>query len=198
MLVLLDTSHDLDDCAKEIGCEVEQLLTPLTRFNLQRPSARFGIDNGAYSGFCKGDFLSLLEREKEKISQCLFVAAPDVIGSARRTLEVFRYWEPLLRDWPIALVAQDGQQDLTILWSLVSAVFIGGSTEFKMSIHAAQIIAAAKMQDKWVHVGRVNTPGRFEYFEKLGADSIDGTGLSRYSWMRESVYKHQRQPELIK
>ncbi|MBO0858840.1 MAG: hypothetical protein J2P21_10290 [Chloracidobacterium sp.] len=29
-------------------------------------------------------------------------------------------------------------------------------------------------------VGVVNSLGRFEYFERLGADSIDGTGLARY------------------
>jgi hypothetical protein len=31
MIVLLDNAHDLDECAAELGCEVGQLLTPLTR-----------------------------------------------------------------------------------------------------------------------------------------------------------------------
>jgi hypothetical protein len=50
---------------------------------------------------------------------------------------------------------------------------------------------------QWVHAGRVNTPGRFEYFESLGADSIDGTGLSRYSWMRERIYENATKPKLF-
>jgi hypothetical protein len=43
----------------------------------------------------------------------------------------------------------------------------------------------------------VNTPGRFEWAEQLGVDSIDGTGLSRYSWMRERIYENQRAPKLF-
>ena len=197
VLVLLDTSQKLDDCAAELGCDVEQLLTPLTRYRLQRPESRFAIDNGAFSSFDSKAFDAMLKREFERRANCIFVCAPDVVGSARRTLEVFSRWKDRLKDWPIALVAQDGQQDMDIPWDEIKAVFIGGSTEFKLSIHATQIVRAAKMLDKWVHVGRVNTPGRFEYFEKMGADSIDGTGLSRYSWMREKIYHDQRQPELI-
>lgn len=196
MLVLLDTSQKLDDCAAELGCEVEQLLTPLTRFNLQRPEARFAIDNGAFSGLNIKAFQSLLAREKHRQSQCIFVAVPDVVGSARRTLELFEHWRHHLTGWPLALVAQDGQQDMPIPWDQINAVFIGGSTEFKLSKHAEQIVRAAKALGKWVHAGRVNTPGRFEYFKKMGADSIDGTGMSRFSWMREAIYAKSKQLSL--
>lgn len=196
MLALLDTSHGLDDCAAELGCEVEQLLTPLTRFRLQRPESRFAIDNGGYSNFEEAAFMALLEREKERIDNCIFVCAPDVVGSARRTLEIFSAWRGKIYPWPVALVIQDGQQDLPIPWEQFKAVFIGGTTDFKMSEHVRHIVAAAKIMGKWVHAGRVNTPGRFEYFEKLGADSIDGTGLSRYSWMREAIYMRDHQKEL--
>ena len=197
MLVLLDTSTPLDQCAAEIGCKVEQLLTPLTRFNLQRPKAKFAIDNGAFSKFDAKGFKSLLAREFERREQCLFVCAPDVVGSARRTLEVFEHWKESLEDWPLALVAQDGQQDLPIPWDEIDAIFIGGSTEFKTSNYSVQIIKAAKAIGKWVHVGRVNTPGRFEWAEALGVDSIDGSGLARYSWMRESIYKISQQERMF-
>lgn len=197
MLVLLDTSQSLDVCASEIGCEVQQLLTPLTRFKLQRPDAKFAIDNGAFSKFnCKA-FEALLAREFDKREQCLFVCVPDVVGSARRTLEVFEHWKKSLKDWPLALVAQDGQQDLPIPWDEIDAVFIGGSTEFKTSMHSVQIIKAAQALGKWVHVGRVNTPGRFEWAEALGVNSIDGSGLARYSWMRESIYKLSQQERMF-
>jgi len=196
MLVLLDTGYDLDEAAAELGCQVEQLLTPLTRYSLQRPGSRFAIDNGAFSRFDKQAFWALLAREYERRDNCLFVCAPDVVGSARRTLEAFDKWEPLLGGWPVALVIQDGQQDMPIPWERVDAIFIGGSTEFKLSQHAVQIIKCAQIMEKWVHVGRVNTPGRYEYFQQLGADSIDGTGLSRFSWMREQIYTSRRQPGL--
>lgn len=190
MIAMLDTSHDLNECEDEIGCPVEQLLTPLTRFRRQHINAHFAIDNGAFAGFKRDDFLSLLAREHGNCHLCRFVAVPDVVGSARRTLEVFETWRYKMGGWPLALVMQDGQEDLDIPWNGIDAIFIGGSTEWKMSDAAADCVRAAKAlnKPKWVHAGRVNAPGRFEHFEKLGADSIDGTGLSRYSWMRERIH----------
>lgn len=197
MIVLLDTSTKLDICEAEIGCEVNQLLTPLTRFKLQRPQSPFAIDNGAFSRFDAPAFEALLAREFSRRKQCLFVTVPDVVADARRTLEVFEHWAPRLMRWKIAFAAQDGQEHLPIPWKHIQAVFIGGSTAWKMSVQAAAIIKAAKAMNKWIHVGRVNTPGRFEYFEELGADSIDGTGLSRYTHMRQSLYQKETAPNLF-
>jgi hypothetical protein len=198
MIALLDTSHNLNEASKELGCQVEQLLTPLTRFKPQQPDARFAIDNGAFARFDRESFETLLARENHRRHLCRFVAVPDVVGSARRTLEVFDHWYEQIGQWPLALVAQDGQEDLPIPWELIAAVFIGGSTEWKLGFHAQTVIKAAQALGKWVHAGRVNTPARFEYFEKLGVDSIDGTGLSRYSWMRERIYKASIEPGLFK
>jgi hypothetical protein len=196
---MLDTSHDLTVAQAELGCPVEQLLTPLTRFNRKNPELRFAIDNGAYAGFSPQVFTTLLEREWESRSMCRFVAVPDVVGSARRTLEVFEHWRYKLTGWPLALVAQNGQEDLPIPWDSIEAVFIGGNgtPDWKLSKHAEAICKAAKAMGKWVHAGRVNTPARFEYFERLGADSIDGTGLSRYSHMRERIHREAIQPNLL-
>jgi hypothetical protein len=194
---MLDTSEDLTVAEKEMGCTVEQLLTPLTRFKRQQQDSMYAIDNGAFSGFDKKAFLALLKREWNSRELCRFVAVPDVVANARRTLEVFEGWRFHLTGWKLALVMQDGQEDLPIPWDSIDAVFIGGSTEWKLSKHAAEVIRAAKALDKWVHAGRVNTPARFEYFERLGADSIDGTGLARYSWMRERIHREAIQPNLL-
>jgi hypothetical protein len=198
MIALLDTSHDLNQAAQELGCGVEQLLTPLTRFRPQQPDARFAIDNGAFAGFERKAFEALLDREYDRRHLCRFVVVPDVVADARRTLEVFDYWYGRLAQWPLALAAQDGLENLPIPWDAINAIFIGGSTDWKLSRQAAAIIKAAKAMDVWVHVGRVNTPGRFEYFEALGADSIDGSGLARYSWMRERIYRASVEPNLFK
>ena len=196
MIVLLDTPQDLSTCAAELGCEVGQLLTPLTRYTLREPTRQWAIDNGAFSRFEEKSFLSLLTREEHHKANCLFVTAPDVVGSARRTLEVFERWKGRLASWPIALACQDGQEDLPIPWDEIAAVFIGGSTTWKLSPSAAQCIKAAKTLGKWAHVGRVNDPARFAYFEEIGADSIDGTGVSRYSHMREAISKRDYQSKL--
>lgn len=197
MIALLDTSEDLKKCAAELGADVGQLLTPLTRFTLKHPELPWGMDNGAFARFEEKSFLSLLTREEPHKATCLFVTVPDIVGSARRTLEVFERWKSRLATWPIALAIQDGQQDLEIPWDDIAAVFIGGSTDFKVSPHAAHVIKAAKVLGKWAHVGRVNDPARFAYFEKLGADSIDGTGISRYSHMREAISKRDNQEKLF-
>ena len=197
MIAMLDTSEDLSACESEIGERVEQLFTPLTRFSPQRPDEPFAIDNGAFAGFRAKAFLSLLEREEPRMELCRFVTVPDVVGSARRTLEVFEHWWPKLHRWPLAMVAQDGIADLPIPWGKLDAVFIGGTTEFKMGKATEHVIAAANAMGKWVHVGRVNTPARWEHFEELGADSIDGSGLARYSHMRRSIHDRHMQPPLF-
>jgi hypothetical protein len=197
VIALLDTSSDLSAAETEIGCAVEQLLTPLTRFKRQHPEARFAIDNGAFARFERDAFLALLERESASRNLCRFVAVPDVVASARRTLECFGHWRYKLSGWPLALVAQDGQEDLDIPWDGIAAIFIGGSTSWKLSKAAADVVKAAKVIGKWVHAGRVNTPARYEYFEELGADSIDGTGLSRYTWMRTRIHEMAIKPSLF-
>jgi hypothetical protein len=187
MIALLDNGQDLNECADEIGCEVGQLLTPLTRYRLRDPSRPWAVDNGGYSGLDITGLMTLLAREDHHKAQCLFVAVPDVVGAARRTLEVFERWKGRLAGWRLALVCQDGQEDLPMPWDDIDAVFIGGSTKWKCGQHVEHIIRAAKALEKWVHVGRVNDPTRFKHFEDLGADSCDGTGIARYSHMRKAV-----------
>jgi len=197
VIAMLDTSEDLSVAQEELGATVEQLLTPLTRFSRQDKGVRFAIDNGAFSGFNANGFRSLLDREWDARSLCRFVVAPDVVASAIRTREVFDIWKPKLAGWPVAYVVQDGQESVSIPWGEVAAIFIGGSTAFKMGPVARACISAAQCAEKWVHAGRVNTPGRWEYFEALGADSIDGSGLSRFSWMREKIYAAHIRPSMF-
>lgn len=195
MIVMLD-SPKLDEAEADMGVTVEQLLTPLTRFRRAKPGMPFAVDNGAFSSFDSAAFLSLLEREKPHRDLCRWVAVPDVVGSARRTLECFDHWRRVLRPWPLALVAQDGQETLPIPWGFIEAVFIGGTTEWKTSQYAEQIIKAGKIMGKWVHVGRVNTPNRFDHFRRMGVDSIDGTGLALHKDSRQTIGKRVAQTSI--
>lgn len=197
MIALLDNGQDLDECAAELGCEVGQLLTPLTRYRLRDPKKPWAIDNGFFAQTEIAGFLTLLEREKHHKDLCKFVTVPDVVGSARRTLEVFDHWKGRLGGWKLALACQDGQEGLPIPWGSIEAVFIGGTTNFKTGDHATHIIKAAKALGKWVHVGRVNHAARFDHFEKLGVDSIDGTGISRYTHMREAISNRHQQQDML-
>jgi hypothetical protein len=195
MLALLDNGQDLDVCAKEIGGPVGQLLTPLTRYRLR--TDLFAIDNGGFNNLDADGLLSLMKREEHHREKCLFVACPDIVGSAQRTLEVFKVWRPKLEGWKVAFVCQDGQEHLPIPWDEIDAVFIGGTTSWKLSTHVERIVKTAKLLGKWVHAGRVNDPNRFAHFEKLGVDSCDGSGLARYTHMRIAVRERGKQGDLI-
>jgi hypothetical protein len=197
MIALLDTSEDLAVCSQELGCPVEQLFSPLTRFSDKNPGGMKAADNGGFKGLDIKGYLSLLEREEQQIDRFRFIAVPDIVANARRTLELFDYWYPRLCRWPLALVAQDGQEDLPIPWEHIKAIFIGGSTRWKMSSSAADIIKTAKAMDIWAHVGRVNNPERWEHFLTLRADSVDGTGIARYSHMRTAIRDRKLYPSLF-
>jgi hypothetical protein len=163
-----------------------QLLTPLTGYSDW--GGVYAIDNGAFSGFPADRFQRLLQRQDSRKADCLFVTCPDIVGAGQRSIELFKRrsrWIP--EGWKVAMVAQDGMENIEIPWDDMDAVFIGGGDPWKDSKAAADIVKAAKILGKWVHVGRVNTPKRFEHFAQLGADSCDGSGVAMYDHMLEKI-----------
>jgi len=168
------------------------LLTPLTRRYRQRPLDYFAIDNGAYSNFKEKEFRALLSREYYARHLCRFVCCPDIVGAAMRTIELFNHYKHELKDWPLALVAQDGLENIQIPWNEIKAIFIGGSTQWKTSKYAEDICRTGRILGKWIHIGRVNTRQRFEWAAKF-ADSCDGTGISRYTEMRLNIGRENKQ-----
>jgi hypothetical protein len=145
----------------------------------------WAADNAAFSGFRPAAFCGLLA----KISghpDCRFVACPDVVGNAAETLRLFQIWSPILRSLglPVALVGQDGVERLDIPWQQMDALFLGGSTDWKLSPGAASLVREAKRRSLWAHMGRVNTRLRFRYAYRLDCDSVDGSGFSRWPEQR--------------
>lgn len=157
------------------------LRTPANGYRLD-DVAVWAMDNGCYTDSYPGDeaYLALLDQLEPHRDRCLFVAVPDVVGDARATLDLFTPMAERIRarGWPTALVGQDGMERLIIPWHLVDWVFIGGSTEWKLSPEANHLIRRAKGQGKRVHVGRVNSARRFARFASLGCDTADGTKLA--------------------
>jgi len=152
--------------------EFYQLRTPLTNYALA--GVPYGLDNGCFSKFEKTAWLRLVSQAKE--SKPVFVTMPDIVGDARRTREMFDYFEDEVQGLPLALVLQDGIANVDIPWKRMDAVFVGGSDQFKIAPEAFAACKAAKMMGKWVHVGRVNTVERLSNWIDI-ADSIDGTGF---------------------
>lgn len=144
------------------------------------PGRPWCLDNDAFSvgGFDPGLFFNYLERAKRFRRWCLFVTVPDVVGNAIATLESYRWWAWRIKalGWPVAFVAQDGQESLPLPPEF-DALFIGGSTEWKMGEMADSCIRRAKAIGKWVHAGRVNSQRRIRHFQLAGVDSVDGTAI---------------------
>lgn len=144
-----------------------------------------GLDPVAYYDMldaCKG------------VPGCQWVTLPDVVCDPIETIRLMGVWHRglLRRGLPMAFVAQDGMESLThrVPWHLVRCLFIGGSTEWKLSDAAAHLVRAAKRRGLLVHAGRVNSRRRYQHFAALGADSFDGTGACRFRDTNLPKYLH--------
>lgn len=155
-------------------------------YHRMRDSVRAGFvwaaDNDAFHGFKDKAYEAMLD-ELEGVPACLFVTCPDVVGNSAETFQGFRRWgaEILGRGFPLGYVAQDGATIETLPWSDIDALFVGGSTEWKLSDDAYRLVDEAKTRDKWVHMGRVNSARRLKVAKSWGVDSIDGTELSWFT-----------------
>jgi hypothetical protein len=152
--------------------------------------AVWALDNDSFAGFNEHKFNVLLKL-CAGIPGCLFAAAPDVVGNAAETIALFQKWQPIIRDYgyPVAFVAQDGLEKLPICWDDFDALFIGGSTVWKLGQDAARIAIEAKRRGKHLHMGRVNSDIRITYARSIGCDSVDGTGYARF--LSRTVKAHE-------
>ena len=159
-----------------------KLLTPANRNSVawaSQDGLPWACDNGCFHRLDAPLFRRMIGRAAGRPG-LLWVACPDKLGDARATLELFSEWGPELRaaGVPVAFVGQDGQEDLPVPWDLLDALFVGGSTAWKLSEAAADLMREAKRVGKWVHMGRVNSRRRLEAAYRVGCDSVDGTGFT--------------------
>jgi hypothetical protein len=167
------------------GRHLGRLLTP-RHFSNARATAAAGVpwaaDNDGFNGVNFAAFETMLDA-LAGVPDCLFVTAPDVVAQAGPTLALLGEWSPRIRArrLPVALVLQDGLTDpADVPWHLVDAVFVGGSTAYKLSDEAATIVRAATARGAWAHMGRVNSYRRIAYAREIGCDSFDGTKYARW------------------
>jgi hypothetical protein len=144
----------------------------------------WAMDNGAYSGFDVEAFMRMLQRFDGRLG-CRFVCAPDVVGDCYATLQRWSFWSRVIRGigFPPALVAQDGLTVDDVPWRELAALFIGGTTEWKLGPQAGSLAAYAKSRGLWVHWGRVNSHERIAHIARMGADSFDG---SQHNWFPDT------------
>ena len=151
--------------------------------NRVRPGWAWCADNGCFTatGY-PGDeaYLRWLGRRAGYADRCAFATAPDVVADARATL---RRSVPMLEriralGYPAALVLQDGQEHTRVPYDLIDAVFVGGTTAWKLGPAAADLVAEAVSLGKYAHLGRVNSLRRLRHAVAIGCQSVDGTFLT--------------------
>ena len=161
---------------------IGKMVTPLSRSaRASVKGLRWGIDNGCFLQGDRFDVNGYLHwLDKLPRDGCLFATAPDVVGNAEATLARSRDVLPVIRDlgYPAAMVAQDGLERMTVPWKTFDALFIGGTTDWKLSEASYELIGEAKTRGKHVHCGRVNSWARFRAMALAGCDSVDGTTLA--------------------
>lgn len=181
---MLDCSpKKIREYTEKYDYEFWQLRTPLTVY-ARAEGVPYGLDNGCFKRFKEKTWMRLVDEGLE--DKPVFACLPDIVGDARRTVDMFEHFMQATAGVPRALVLQDGIGDVRIDWRWVDAVFVGGSDNFKLSTECINACRSARMMGKWVHVGRVNTAARVRNWLGL-ADSIDGSGISKYDHMLEEV-----------
>jgi hypothetical protein len=168
--------------------DLGQMCTPAER-RLPLDGVYWAGDTGCYSkkGYPGDDkWIAWLEKLIPWQDHCLFATAPDVFdpdlgdGMGLVSLERSRPWLPMIRQlgYPAALVAQNGLTPEDVPWDEIDALFIGGTTEWKLSAAANRLAIAAKEHGKHVHMGRVNSAIRWQVAEVFGCDTVDGTFIA--------------------
>lgn len=173
-----------------------------------------GIDNGCFTeagrrAFNLDAYLRMIDRTLDAFTDhgaVLFATARDVPFDWHGTLRMSLPMLPLIRrvGAPAALVLQDGATPTNIPWDELDCVFIGGSTEWKISPVVQAISAEARSRRKWVHMGRVNSLQRMRIAHGFGCGSADGTFL-RYegdagveqvlTWLRDTWKRDKARQE---
>lgn len=159
-------------------------------------------DNCAFTGFDAARFATWLDGMTPYRPTCLFIAVPDVVGDAPATLARYVAWARAMEGWPLAYVAQDGSEEHDIPLS-ASALFVGGTTAWKESQAAIDVIRRAQALGLHIHVGRVNWGRRYRMFRLLeGSEAwtCDGN-RQRYEGIERTLkaWKHyENQKPLIK
>lgn len=162
----------------------------------------YAIDNGAWHSFAQGvpydaaRFRDLLAERGPGSDWCV---VPDIVEGGLESLAFSRSWLPeVLQSSPRALVAvQDGmtRDDVRPLLGPRVGIAVGGSTEWKERTARYWGRLAAEV-GTYLHVLRVNTVRRIAICADAGADSFDGSSVSRFSCNVPRLTEAARQQSL--
>lgn len=157
------------------------MLTPMMGNAPDLNVTPWAADTGCFSQPEKHDDQRYLDwLDKRPRHSNLFATAPDVVADAAATWERSKRMLPQIRElgFDASLVIQDGIEFMDVRWESFDAVFIGGSTQWKLGLAAYEFGIEAKRHGKHLHWGRVNSLRRLFLARKARADSCDGTYIA--------------------
>jgi hypothetical protein len=136
----------------------------------------WAADNGCFARPDKYTDEGYLKWLDGRPRNALFACAPDVVGDWPATLERSLPMLEQIRSlgFAAALVLQDGATVESVPWSKCDAVFVGGSTAWKLGPDVPDLVRAARSLRKWAHMGRVNSWVRLRVAAAIGCQSADG------------------------
>jgi hypothetical protein len=145
-----------------------------------RAGVAWAADNGCYAkgdAFDPDEWLAWLRSLAPYRATCLFAVCPDVVGDAVATLERSNRGLDRIHElgFRAAFVTQDGCRDDLVPWDDLDALFVGGSTAWKLSEQSYALLAEARRRGKHTHMGRVNSLKRLRACHASHVDSADGT-----------------------
>lgn len=134
----------------------------------------YALDNGCFIKWEPDKFIKILMRART-LHKPMWIVVPDVVGDAENTLKQWHEWSTKIMSfgYPLAFACQDGMEPQDVPKEAYCC-FIGGTTGWKLkNAHRFKNVS------QWLHIGRVSTYSRLRWAERIGADSVDGTGYFR-------------------
>ena len=167
---------------------------------------RYALDNGAWTAFRCGEAFDVPAFEKAIAllgPDADWIVLPDIVAGGLASLRFSLDWldtlrtRPALRGARYLLAVQNGMEplDVAALLGPEVGVFVGGDTPWKLATMAAWA-RLARERGALCHVGRVNTARRIRLCAAAGADSFDGSGVSRFASALPPLDLARRQPDL--
>ena len=178
----------------------------LSRYRGSVPPLAWALDNGAWSCFKNGlpfDVDAFLESLDNWGDGADWIVLPDIVCGGEESLALSLRWVDRVRPYRrlMLLAVQDGMTADQIRPHVGPDVglFVGGSTDvggFNWKERSLPMWGElAKEVGCHLHVARVNTPPRIRKCIEAGADSCDGTSLTRFSCNAEKLDVACRTPE---
>lgn len=146
----------------------------------------YAIDNGAWTAFQKGEPFDVPAFENAVAwgaEGADWLILPDIVGGGLDSLRFSMEWAPRLDGvCPLLLSVQDGMTpaDVESIVGPHLGIALGGTTEWKESTLAVWG-ALSRRVGAYFHVLRVNSCRRIDLCRDAGADSFDGSSVSRFA-----------------